>query len=157
MAQRYIEVKGINELINRLDSAGDHLFGEQLMGVIGEYIMFNIKKRTAKGESVTGKLFKPYSKRYALFRKEEGHTTDKVNLFFSGAMMGSMTFDQTPNEVKVYFMNTTDKSGVPNPAKAFYLNKDRKFFAISTKERRAIIKMVTDHIRDQLAEGNDGS
>lgn len=147
---RIIEIDGLDDLIARLDRASLELLNSQLMGEIGEYIIFAIEQRTGKGKDVEDRNFTPYSPRYKLFRQRTGHPVDKVNLFYSGSMMSSMTMDQTDDEVRVFFMNTQDKSGASNPLKAYFLNKDRRFFAISVKEQGKIVQMVRDNAEELL-------
>lgn len=137
-----IEIRGLDDLIERLDRASIDMLNSQLMGEIGTYIIFAIERRTAKGKDVEGRNFEPYSPRYKLFRQRTGHPVDKVNLFYSGSMMSSMTMDQTDSQVRVFFMNTQDRSGTSNPLKAYFLNKDRRFFAISVEEQRKIVQMI---------------
>ena len=147
-----IEVRGIEDLISRLEHAGQNVFNRQLMGEIGEYIIFKIQERTAKGRDADGRKFAPYTPRYRLFRQREGHPVDKVNLFYSGSMMSSMTRTQTHNEAKVFFMPSTDRSGASNPLKAYALNKKRRFFAVGPTEQNKIIDMVREHAERLLGE-----
>ena len=147
-----IEVRGIDDLLSRLEHAGQHVFDRQLMGEIGEYIIFKIQERTARGVDADGGRFAPYTPRYRLFRQRTGHPADKVNLFYSGSMMSSMTRTQTDNEVKVFFMPTVDRKGVSNPLKAYALNKKRRFFAVGPREQDKIIDMVREHAERLLGE-----
>ena len=151
--RQIIEIRGLKDLIARLEHAGDHVFDRQLMGEIGEYVIFRIQQQTAAGKDVEGRNFDPYTPRYKLFRQKTGHPVDKVNLFYSGSMMSSMTRTETDNESKVFFMPTTDRSGVSNPLKAYALNKKRRFFAIGVVEQGKIIDMVRDHVEHLLGEG----
>lgn len=150
MPRDVIEIRGLNELIARLDDVSQNVFERRLMAEIGEYIIFRIEKHTAQGKDVEGRNFEPYSPRYKLFRRKTGHPVDKVNLFYSGSMMSSMTRTETDNESKVFFMPTTDRSGASNPLKAYALNKDRRFFAIGVVEQQKIIDMVREHAEQLL-------
>lgn len=145
MPREVIEIRGLHDLIARLDRASLELLNSQLMGEIGTYIIFAIQRRTGEGKDVEGRNFEPYSPRYKLFRQRTGHPVDKVNLFYSGSMMSSMTMDQIDDKVRVFFMNTTDRSGASNPMKAYFLNKDRRFFAVSAKEQNKILEMVREN------------
>jgi len=147
-----IEVRGLNDLIARLDHVGQNMFDRQLMGEIGEYIIFRIQKHTAEGVDVEGRNFDPYTPRYKLFRQKTGHPVDKVNLFYSGSMMSSMTRAETKDESRVFFMPTVDRSGVSNPLKAYALNEKRRFFAVGVAEQRKIIDMVREHAEQLLGE-----
>jgi hypothetical protein len=150
MPRDVIEIRGLNELVSRLDDVSQNVFERRLMAEIGEYIIFRIEKHTAQGKDVEGRNFEPYSPRYKLFRRKTGHPVDKVNLFYSGSMMSSMTRTETDNESKVFFMPTTDRSGASNPLKAYALNKKRRFFAIGVVEQQKIIDMVREHAEQLL-------
>ena len=152
MPRDVIEIRGLNDLVARLEDVSQNVFDRQLMAEIGEYIIFRIEKHTGEGKDVEGRNFDPYSPRYKLFRRKTGHPVDKVNLFYSGSMMSSMTRTETVNESKVFFMPTTDRSGVSNPLKAYALNKKRRFFAIGVMEQRKILDMVREHAEQLLGE-----
>lgn len=154
--RQIIEIRGLDDLISRLDHIDRHLFDSRLMGEIGEYIIFKIQEQTAKGKDADGRAFTKYTPRYKLFRQETGHPVDKVNLFYSGSMMSSMTYDAGEDKVRVFFMNTTDKSGTSNPLKAYALNKKRRFFAISVTGQAKIIDMVREHAEDLLRRAQRG-
>lgn len=147
-----IEVRGLDDLIARLDRASINMLNSQLMGEVGGYIIFSIQERTMKGRDVRGRTFTPYSPRYRLFRQRTGHPVDKVNLFYTGSMMSSMTMDQSDSQVRVFFMNTTDRSGTSNPMKAYFLNKDRRFFEISPEEQNKIVDLIRANA-ERLLEG----
>ena len=125
-------------------------FGKQLMGEVGMFVMTRIKERTAKGVDVGGSSFKPYSAQYAFFRESKGRPTDKVDLFFTGSMMSAMTPDASESRVRVFFLPTQDRSGSSNPAKAFYLNQKREFFALSPQDKREIGTLVLDEFRKAM-------
>jgi len=150
MPRDVIEIRGLNDLIARLDDVSQNVFERQLMAEIGEYIIFRIEKHTAQGKDVEGRDFDPYTPRYRLFRQKTGHPVDKVNLFYSGSMMSSMTRTETADESRVFFMPTVDRKGVSNPLKAYALNKKRRFFAVGVAEQRKIIDMVREHAEQLL-------
>lgn len=146
-----VKIQGLDALIARFGHTEENLFSRNLMSEIGIFAMFSIKRRTAEGRNVRGQFFKAYSPKYKLFREKAGHPTGKVTLFFTGSMMASMTHSATEMEAEVFFQNTSDRSGVSNPLKAFALNEERRFFALSKKEQDQIAEMVGDHINDLLA------
>lgn len=121
------------------------------MTEIGLFAMTRIKSRTVEGEDVDGTPFKPYSPKYAMFRQEHGHPTNKVNLTFTGSMLSSMTFDPDADKVTLYFLNTTDEHGGRNPLKAFFLNQERRFFALSRKDIEDIVDIVERYYRRLIA------
>lgn len=123
----------------------EKLFSKQLFTEIGFFAQAMIKKRTSEGKDVDGQEFEPYSAAYAKFRRESGHPANKVNLFFTGSMMSAMSqeiISGTKPGVKLFFLPTQDDSGMSNPAKAYYLNKTREFFALSDKDIKTINKMA---------------
>lgn len=120
--------------------------GKQLMGEIGMLLMTRIKTRTLAGKDVDNSPFAPYSAKYAFFRAKKGRPIDKVDLFFTGSMQSAMTYMETDSWVRVSFLPTQDRTGTSNPGKAFWLNKKRKFFAMSNEDRREIWKLISDAI-----------
>ena len=150
MPRDVIEIRGLNDLIARLDDVSENVFERRLMAEIGAYIIFRIEKHTAQGIDVEGRNFEPYTPRYKLFRRKTGHPVDKVDLFYSGSMMSSMTSTETDDESRVFFMPSQDRKGVSNPLKAYALNKNRRFFAIGVVEQRKILDMVREHAEQLL-------
>jgi len=152
MALSSLRIEGLNRLLARFDRASGGLVDEELMGEIGTFLVYSILDRTSKGEDVEGKPFEPYSPKYKLFREKSGRRTDIVNLFFHGSMLSSLTHEAFRNRVELFFMNTSGKdSNVSNPEKAFFLNKDREFFAVSREEEETIREMIQNHIREIMA------
>jgi hypothetical protein len=139
-------------LKERLEGITRDMVSPKLLLRIGAFVKFRIDERTARGVDVEGSAFRPYSPRYKLFRKKEGHPTSKVNLFFSGSMLSALTFSAKGDVAKVFFLPSQDPSGTSNPLKAFYLNKTRRFFAMSAEDIDLITRMVNKHIQ-KLLEG----
>lgn len=150
MAEEVIEIKGLNSLLRRLSRLSSDLFGKDIMSEVGLYIIAKIEERTASGVAVTGMPFKPYSPGYSLFKEKRGYP-NIVNLFLTGSMLSSMTFEASEDQVSIYFLPTEDRKGVSNPAKAFWLNQDRHFFAISADERSYIVNLLRGHIHDLIS------
>jgi phage gpG-like protein len=105
------------------------------------------------------KAFKPYSTRHAAKRASLGLPIDHVDLFFTGSMLSSMTSETAVNQVRVFFMPTSDKFGGFNPAKALFLNEggpkmpQREFFAISEKDASDIIDLTARRLQQLLDTG----
>ena len=140
----------VGEVQETLRGIQKELVDRKLFNKIGFFIRQRIDTRTAKGVDVDGAAFKKYSPQYKLFRRAEGHPVSKVNLFFSGSMMSSMTHSVSGETIKVFFTNTKDAAGTSNPLKAFYLNKTRRFFAMSEEDMDKIFDMVEDSIEEAL-------
>lgn len=144
-------IEGINPLKNlllRLAESG--ITSRLLMAEIGTFLVTNIKLRTAKGIDASGRSFEPYTPKYKFFRQKKGLQTEKVDLFFTGSMISSMTYKATDKVASVYFLNTSDKSGAKNPNKAAWLNEKREFFALSNSDIDEIEEIVDDFIRRNL-------
>ena len=146
MAAEVFEIRGVQTTSERFQRILAVL-GKTLMTEIGFFLMARIKERTLGGKDVEGNPFKPYSAGYAFFRQKKGRPIDKVDLFFTGSMQSSMTHEATQDSVRVFFMPTQDSSGTSNPAKAFWLNQKRRFFAMSDQDQKDIGGLVLDALR----------
>jgi len=126
----------LNKIQDFLDN-GD----QQLMDEIGHYAVTKLLLRTSQGKDKKGNTFKPYSKAYKKIRDKKGLPTAKVDLFFSGKMLGSLTYKTEEKETKLYF---TDRE---QSLKALFNNRKREFFGISDIEQAEIQKMVALHLK----------
>lgn len=148
-----VDTSGIDALlarVQRYEPSG--MFDE-----IGHFIQFTILKRTSEGLDVEGVPFTPggpggkaYSISYEKVRQEKGLPIDHADLFFTGSMLGSMTYESSSRHARVFFMNTSDRKGMSNPAKAYYNNELREFFGLSAKDVRKIYKIAEDYIDGNL-------
>ncbi len=158
MPNLFLDVNGLQRLVNTLQTLEDESFTSVLLGNVALRMIVEIKKRTAKGIEAQGLPMAPYSRPYALFRKSKGRPINKVNLNFHGSMLSAMTHTATKERAVIFFQNTTSKDArgkpakVSNPAKAFFLNEDRYFFAFSVEEQQLAIEMVEEHIEALLQE-----
>lgn len=150
---QHMYIEGLSDIVRLIDGLGGEAVTGELLEEIGFYLTNAILARTASGRGVDGRLFEPYSPKYRLFRMEKGHPVNVVNLFFHGSMLSSLTHTVFNDRVELFFMNTYgktprgDASKISNPQKAFFLNQDRRFFAISEKERSDISHMLQVHIQ----------
>ena len=170
-----IAIRGLDRLIKRFDRAQRHFLTKDLMSEIANFLIAKIQLRTSQGVDVDGAPFTPYSPGWEKFRQKTGHPTDKVNLFFHGTMMSSMTFSATKDSARIYFLPTVGKpytykaSGrtrrgtrvertrqrkqkINSAQKAYFLNEDRRFFAISASEQQQILDMVSEHLGSLIFE-----
>lgn len=147
MATTEIKLTGLPNIRTILEHIHDTSFGYQMMGEIGMFAMFQIKKRTIKGQDVDGLSFKPYNPFYAKARVKDGYKPKPVDLTRTGSMLSSMTYESDKDSVDIFFMNTTDNTGARNPDKAFWNNEDREFFALSEDEVEGIMKIVDKYYR----------
>ena len=94
----------------------------------GIFIENAIKDRTRQGTSVNGGGFKRYSKGYAKKRAKRGATLTP-NLFFTGQMLGNMTFKKlSSTKGQVFFPRRTEN------IKAFFNDQSRPFFSVNKQE-----------------------
>jgi len=94
----------------------------------GIFIENAIKDRTRQGTSVNGGGFKKYSKGYAKVRAKRGATLTP-NLFFTGQMLGNMTFKKlSSTKGQVFFPRRTEN------IKAFFNDQSRPFFSVNKQE-----------------------
>lgn len=144
----YKAVKDALEKLEKLGVSNSPLFNE-----IGLFLESQIKVRTASGVDANEVQFKPYSKRHKAKRASINLPTDKVDLFFTGSMMSSMTFNAEAGKVRMFFLPTEDRFGGLNPAKAFFINEEqgREFFLISDKDADAILNIAVAKLDSMLA------
>jgi hypothetical protein len=146
-----VSILGLKDLIKKLDRLKlNNRQSQLLLDEIGSYMLPAIEIRTLAGKDVDGNAFKPYTPKYALFRLENNRQASPVNLKFSGTMLGAMTHEADSNKVRLFFLNVTDPSDTRVPAKAFFLNEQREFFAISDSERSKVLDIVDAYIKRQL-------
>jgi len=151
MADDSVQIVGIDRLIRRFGRAGRLLISYEVLNEMGEYLTTAIRYRTLAGKEIGGQPFAPYTERYRKFRLASGRS-GTPNLFFTGSMLNSMTYVSSlaRDEVKVFFMEGTDRSGMSNPAKAFYLQNKRPFFGASAEDISKINEIYREHVRELI-------
>jgi len=158
MAQSAFRIEGLNNVLRMVKGLAGNATSKDLMGRIGAYVVTQILQRTMRGIDIEGSPFEPYSPKYKLFRMKTGHPHDKVNLFFHGSMLSSLTYKEAKDKVEVFFMRTYGKtpygkpSKVSNPQKAFFLNQRREFFGLSAKDEEEVERMILDNLRKIIEE-----
>ena len=100
---------------------------QKSLGRTAEFLMFLIKRRTARGKDFNGMDFVKYTPEYRKIREAKQLPT-KPDLFFSGKMLSNMTQKSTPSQAQIYF--TSVREGL----KAMGNQRKRKFFAIGDAE-----------------------
>ena len=119
------------------------------MQLIGFAAVGVIQEETQDGIDQNGKRFKPYSKGYAEFRKEEGRG-NKVDLTFTGHMLNSMkVIRATDRTVTIGFIDSTPARGGLRPSqKMARTNKVRPWFGFGRKgsKRRDRIAQIGSEI-----------
>jgi len=143
---------GVEEAERRLFRLHDDIVDRPFLLELAAYIVDKIDARTAKGVDYKGRPFKPYSRSYALFRAKTGHPTKRPDLFYSGSMLSSMTYTVDGSGGRIFFQNTQDRTGTPNPLKAYFLHQKRKFFAISNEDVEGMADILADHLRELTSD-----
>lgn len=151
-----IVLTGIHGIKGRLKKIEKSIFAKQMMGEIGLFLRMTIIERTQKGNDVDGISFKPYNKLYAKERQKKGYQTNFVDLTRTGSMMASLNSDATSKQVELSFMNTNDPDGGNNPSKAYFLNEEREFFAVSDLEIKKIM-VIVDNYYQKIMRASSGS
>jgi hypothetical protein len=100
---------------------------QKSLGRTAEFLMFLIKRRTARGKDFNRMDFVKYTPEYRKIREAKQLPT-KPDLFFSGKMLSNMTQKSSPTQAQVYF--TAIREGL----KAIGNQRKRKFFAIGDAE-----------------------
>lgn len=110
----------------------EHIKVEKQLPLVANEIISDIVLRTQSGRDVNNKAFKKYSEDYA---NKKGST--KVNLTASNDMLNSITWTTLKGNkkgIKLYFSSTNQHN------KAKGNQKTRKFFGLSTQQRKQLIK-----------------
>lgn len=148
----FVELSGIRGIKGRIAKLTSSQLARPMLGEIGMFILLKIKKRTIKGEDVNGLDFIPYTPMYAKSRAKEGYSIKPVDLTKTGSMLSAMDYEYDDNSVDVFFKNTTDKFGGRNADKAFFLNENREFFALSDSDVKGIMVIVDEFYQQLMSE-----
>lgn len=101
-----------------------------------------ILERTAKGVDADGKTFPAYSEKWAAIRRERGRPTSKVDLFFTGQMIGAITQRVVSgNEAQIFFVDTQQAAkahGHTTGWRGKKPGKERRFFAAGDQDIKKI-------------------
>lgn len=145
-----IEVQGEERIRRRVERLLTGISARRVLDDIGLYLSTSIKRRTQiEHEDIAGRAFKAYTPKYLLWRTKHGYESN-VDLTRTGSMFNSLTHQTFSDQVKIFFMSGTDKKGVSNPAKAFYLQDDRKFFGYTNADVTAIMNLYNVNIGEAI-------
>lgn len=112
---------------------------ERELTKIMEEAVTEIVRRTQSGTDVNGRSFDKYSPSYAKFREKKGRNA-KVDLTFTGRMMGSMT--STVNRTRSAIEGRIFFRSPKEAAKARGNQSLRNFFALSKQQIKEITKRL---------------
>tara|TARA_X000001382_G_scaffold15183_1_gene9737 strand:- start:393 stop:836 length:444 start_codon:yes stop_codon:yes gene_type:complete len=114
------------------------------IAVASTFIQNAIKDRTRQGKSVNGGGFKSYSKSYRKVRAKRGASLTP-NLFFSGQMLGNMSFKKlSSTKGQVFFPNRTQN------VKAFFNDQTRPFFSVNKQEENKAVDIFRKTFEKEL-------
>jgi len=164
MVESSVDIRGLDIITKKWGQAILKLADTSgLMKEIGAFLSFSMLDRTSKSEDAEGLPFEAYSSSYEQLRAAKGLPTE-VDLFFTGQMLSSLTYEATKEQVKLFFMDTPRRasdgskkttkvwgkggSKHSNAEVAYYVNEVREFFGISATEMEKITDMVEDFIAD---------
>lgn len=115
----------------------------RILNKAAAYIDFKILERTARGVDLYEDEFIPYAPLTVRLRSEKGLPTKKVDLFFTGEMLGALTHEADSDEGTVFFL----PGGSPSPAeKAIKNNERRPFFGVSREDRNMVFSIIDNEI-----------
>jgi len=129
-------------LKSTLQKLSGNLIPDQVRHDIGTLAVAKIKLRTARGVDFMGNAFKPYGAKYAEKRKKKGLPTGKVDLNWTGNMMGALTYNlEGPDTVLIHF------SDMMQAKKAHGHNfrpdlKNRRFMGLNNGDVGQINKII---------------
>lgn len=151
MADDSVTIIGVEKLRKRFQILSKYLVSHEILDEIGDYLSFAIETRTLSGQEIEGQPFQPYTEKYRMFRESKG-LSGTPDLFFTGSMLNSLTYrpEVAKEQVRVFFMEGTDRSGMSNPAKAFYLQDKRPFFGASLENIEKISEIYQDYVEGLL-------
>ncbi len=98
-----------------------------------------IEGRTEKGTGYKGGKFKRYSENYAKFRRKKGRGK-KVDLQFSGRMLGSMTSKADSRKATIFFTRGEEAK------KAAFNDRTRPFFGFNRKDKKRLAKRFIESL-----------
>ena len=149
-----VDIRGTKKLVRNLAKTAAELRDKELLDTLGLVAKKRIAVRTDKGKDYQGRHFKGYSEKYKKTRAKRGRQTNVVDLQFERHMLNSMQVRSYPvsQEAKVFFSRATERK------KAIYHSITgagrrrvmRRFFALSTPDRRALIRQTDNFVKRKL-------
>lgn len=145
-----VEIKNLDLINSSLKKLSGKINDKEIKNKIANFFLTTIKERTLKGYDVSGEAFEEYSPRYSLFRQKKGLPTYLVDLFFTGSMMASMTYEVNEASIRLFFQPTKDRKGVFNSLKAYWLNQKREFFSLSNDDISNAVNLYEKYIKEVI-------
>lgn len=101
-------------------------------------------ERVSKGKTIEGSAFKPYTKRYALWKESKGrHPGTKGDwLRYTGAMLGSHQIVEMTDNKFVLGFSGTRTDGRSNALIAYVNNNIRPFVGLNEREKNEVFREV---------------
>ena len=132
-----IEVDASNTIRLLVGLTGKFKQTSKLLDKIGFFEQSQILARTKKGVDFKEEKFRSYRPETIEARQAKGLPVNKVDLFFSGKMLGSLTHKTKADSVVLYFPGAESKKAYNNQE-----TLGRKFFKVSDKDKEKIKGMI---------------
>ena len=148
-----IKTNGIDKIIKNLEHLEADLFTDDDLLELAQRVHTNILTRTADGKDADGMPFSPYSPSWAKIRKEKGRPTEKVDLFFSGHMLGAITSKiQKKGTALLFFADAQQAAKAHGHISGWNGKSDikRKFFALGKDDENDLGKWVEEILGRKL-------
>jgi len=112
------------------------------------FIQNSIQDRTEKGKDVKGRLFEPYSEYSKKKRQGKGLKTNRVDLYFRGEMMASMTnrIASDGKSATIFFSSQTEANKAVGHNEGVGKLPKRRFFAVSPKQEKQAVKVFEKEV-----------
>jgi len=105
-----------------------------------------IISRTMGGRDVKGSGFKRYSEEYKKFKRQRGRNTSKVDLTFTGQMLGSISHETKVQRGGAMILGRIFFSNAAAAKKAKKNLRLRNFFGVSEKEKKRFVDFIRKSI-----------
>ena len=150
MAKEQVKIddQEVRIMLNDFDKFFSPLHTKRLLTEIASLGKIRILERTAKGKDVDNNFFKSYSPATVHFRQKRGRPTDKVDLFFSGRMLGSLAIKSNSKKASLYFPPTESKKAIRHQEGIGL--PIRKFFGLNAKDVKEMDELIDDEINEVL-------
>ena len=145
-----VGIEGLTELAARLERVGRGLADRRLLEELSGEAKEMILQRTSEGRDVEGRPFRPYSKGHARARKKKGLGTSRVDLRFSGKMLGGIDteVDEASGLGRVFFRDgeAETRAGYHESKGAGRTRVRRAFFGLSGDDVERLKGLVRRHV-----------
>lgn len=141
--------EGLEEAIKAIEEVADNAKPDGIEEEVAEKIRKRIYDRTLAGRDVEGKAFAPYSAAYRNWLAATGAgSTGKVDLYFTGGMLESMSARGEKDKGVVYFASSRGEELMLYHMRGEGGLPQRQFFAVSDEDVEELMKKMEDHLEE---------